>query len=323
MSRMMKLDQSGVDAAIEVLASGGLVAIPTETVYGLAADATNGEAVAGIFAAKGRPHFNPLIAHVSDLEMAKRYVQFDAVSEALSHHFWPGPLTIVLPLLPAGEGHNIHPLATAGLSTLAVRMPQGAVRDIIKKFDRPLSAPSANRSGRISATSADAVAQDLGERIDLILDAGACEVGLESTIVKVEGDAIYLLRPGGLAAEEIEAFTGKNLQRLDQRAAIQAPGMLQSHYAPDAQMRLNVDRVHAGEALLAFGQTRVEGYENAVAFLNLSESGNLREAAANLFDYMKKLDTYGATTIAVEPIPVSGLGEAIADRLARAAAPRG
>lgn len=322
MSRMIKLDQSGVQAAVDVLADGGLVAIPTETVYGLAADATNGEAVASIFAAKGRPHFNPLIAHVSDLDMAKRYVQFDAVSEALSHHFWPGPLTLVLPLLPASEGHNIHPLATAGLETLAVRMPQGAVRDIIRQFDRPISAPSANRSGRISPTSAEAVAEDLGERVDLILDAGACEVGLESTIVKVEGDALYLLRPGGLAAEEIEAFTGKPLLRLDQRAAIQAPGMLKSHYAPNAQMRLNVDEVHAGEALLAFGQTRVQGHENAVATLNLSESGNLREAAANLFDYMKKLDTYGAATIAVEPIPVSGLGEAITDRLARAAAPR-
>jgi L-threonylcarbamoyladenylate synthase len=321
-SRMIELDERGVQAAVKVLTDGGLVAIPTETVYGLAADAANGEAVASIFAAKGRPHFNPLIAHVSDLDMAKRYVQFDAVSEALANHFWPGPLTLVLPLLPAGEGHNIHPVATAGLTTLAIRMPQGAVRDIIAKLDRPISAPSANRSGRISPTSAEAVAQDLGERVDLILDAGACNVGLESTIVKVENDELYLLRPGGLAAEEIEVFTGKHLHRLDQRAAIQAPGMLKSHYAPNAQMRLNVDAVQAGEALLAFGETRVEGHENAVAILNLSENGNLREAAANLFDYMKKLDTYGAATIAVEPIPVHGLGEAIADRLARAAAPR-
>lgn len=322
MPRMMKLDQNGIQAAVEVLADGGLVAIPTETVYGLAADATNGEAVAGIFAAKGRPHFNPLIAHVSDLDMAKRYVQFDAVSEALAKHFWPGPLTLVLPLLPASEAQNIHPLATAGLATLAIRMPQGAVRDVIAKFDRAVSAPSANRSGRISPTSAEAVAQDLGTRVDLILDAGSCEVGLESTILKVEGDKIYLLRPGGLATEEIEAFIGKNLQRVDQRAAIQAPGMLKSHYAPNAQMRLNVDEVYAGEALLAFGNRRVKGSENAVAILNLSESGNLREAAANLFDYMKKLDVQGAATIAVEPIPVRGLGEAIADRLARAAAPR-
>lgn len=322
MSRMIKLDQRGVDAAVQVLADGRLVAIPTETVYGLAADATNGEAVASIFAAKGRPHFNPLIAHVSDLEMAKRYVQFDAVSEALANYFWPGPLTLVLPLLPAGEEHSIHPLATAGLETLAIRMPKGAVRDIIAKLDRPVSAPSANRSGRISPTSAEAVAQDLGKHVDLILDAGACEVGLESTILKVEGSTIYLLRPGGLAAEEIEALTGKHLVRLDQRAAIQAPGMLKSHYAPNALIRLNIDEVQAGEALLAFGQNRAQGYEKAVAILNLSESGNLREAAANLFDYMKKLDSYGAATIAVEPIPMSGLGEAIADRLVRAAAPR-
>lgn len=319
MSNRMILTADAIVRAVDVLRDGGLVAIPTETVYGLAADACNGDAVAGIFAAKGRPHFNPLIAHVSDIAMAERYVQFDALSRRLVEAFWPGPLTLVLPLR---DDASIHPLVTAGLETLAVRLPLGAVRDVIKALDRPLAAPSANTSGRISATSADAVADDLGDKVDLILDAGPCAVGLESTIVKIVGDKAFLLRPGGLAAEEIEAAIGFKLQRMDQRAAIQAPGMMASHYAPLAAMRLNVNDVHPGEALLAFGAKPVTGEELASHRLNLSDSGSLREAAVNLFDFMKKLDATGAKTIAVAPIPKTGLGEAINDRLNRAAAPR-
>ncbi len=319
MAQIISTDASSLKQAAGALSAGKLVALPTETVYGLAADATNGSAVAGIFSAKGRPHFNPLIAHVATPDMAERYVVFDDISRRLAAQFWPGPLTLVLPLR---EGAEIHPLVTAGLTTLAVRMPRGPVREIIAMLDRPLAAPSANSSGRISATSAQAVQDDLGAKIELIVDGGACVVGLESTIVKVDNGEAYLLRPGGLAAEEIEAFIGQPLHRLDQRAAIQAPGMMASHYAPDAAMRLNVCDVREGEALLAFGAQRVAGADKAVAVLNLSPSGDLHEAAVHLFDYMKRLDAAGAKTIAVESIPHHGLGEAINDRLARAAAPR-
>lgn len=320
MADILKSDSDAVARAAKVLNDGGLVAIPTETVYGLAADATNGLGVARIFEAKGRPHFNPLICHVSSVAMAERFVDIDLLSRRLIDAFWPGPLTLVLPLKPDAA---VHSLVTAGLSTLALRMPQGVAAEIIAALDRPLAAPSANTSGRISATTAQAVADDLGAKVDMILDGGPCPVGLESTIIKVEGDTISLLRPGGLAAEEIEALIGKPLNRLDQRAAIQAPGMLASHYAPRAAMRLDVREIEPGEALLAFGPSRTKGAKNASHCLNLSETGDLREAAANLFDYMKRLDNAGAPTIAVEPIPHEGLGEAINDRLARAAAPRG
>ncbi|PYE90571.1 L-threonylcarbamoyladenylate synthase [Phyllobacterium leguminum] len=319
MADISKIDGEALARGVKVLGEGGLVAIPTETVYGLAADATNGEAVARIFEAKGRPRFNPLICHVSSIAMAERYVEIDPLSRRLIDAFWPGPLTLVLPIK---ENAPVHPLVTAGLSTLALRMPQGVARDVITMLDRPLAGPSANTSGRISATTAEAVADDLGAKVDLILDGGPCPVGLESTIVKVEGDTISLLRPGGLAAEEIEALTGMPLKRLDQRAAIQAPGMLASHYAPRAAMRLDVREVQPGEALLAFGPIRAQDAENVSYQLNLSETGNLREAAVHLFDYMKRLDAAGVATIAVEPIPHEGLGEAINDRLARAASPR-
>ncbi len=319
MARIMGTDEQAVRTAAIVLAEGKLVAIPTETVYGLAADATNGEAVASIFEAKGRPHFNPLICHVSDVSMAERYAVIDPQSRRLIDAFWPGPLTLVLPLK---ADTAIHPLVAAGLDTIALRMPRGVAGKIIAALDRPLAAPSANTSGKISGTSAPAVEDDLGARIALILDAGPSEVGLESTIVKVDGDAVQLLRPGGLAAEDIEAFIGQKLERIDQRSAIEAPGMLASHYAPAAGVRLNVHEVREGEALLAFGPVRASGAALAAASLNLSEAGNLREAAANLFDYMKRLDRLGSAVIAVEPIPFNGLGEAINDRLVRAAAPR-
>jgi L-threonylcarbamoyladenylate synthase len=319
LARIMGTDEQAVRTAAIVLAEGKLVAIPTETVYGLAADATNGEAVASIFEAKGRPHFNPLICHVSDVSMAERYAVIDPQSRRLIDAFWPGPLTLVLPLK---ADTAIHPLVAAGLDTIALRMPRGVAGKIIAALDRPLAAPSANTSGKISGTSAPAVEDDLGARIALILDAGPSEVGLESTIVKVDGDAVQLLRPGGLAAEDIEAFIGQKLERIDQRSAIEAPGMLASHYAPAAGVRLNVHEVREGEALLAFGPVRASGAALAAASLNLSEAGNLREAAANLFDYMKRLDRLGSAVIAVEPIPFNGLGEAINDRLVRAAAPR-
>lgn len=327
MTEILKFDDEAVSRAVDVLARGGLVAIPTETVYGLAADATHGEGVAGIFAAKGRPQFNPLIAHVSGIAMAERHVVFDPLSRRLAERFWPGPLTLVLPLKDRQDTERpIHPLVTAGLETLAIRMPQGRVQDVITALDRPIAAPSANTSGRISPTSAKAVADDLGGRIDLILDAGPCGVGVESTIVKVEGDRVCLLRPGGLAAEDIEAALGRKLERASQTAAIQAhiiaPGMMASHYAPDAAMRLDAADVRPGEALLAFGPSRVPGADAALAMLNLSESGDPREAASHLFDFMRRLDATGAKTIAVEPIPTEGLGEAINDRLKRAAAPR-
>jgi L-threonylcarbamoyladenylate synthase len=306
-------------AALALLSAGEVVAVPTETVYGLAGDATSGEAVARIFEAKGRPRFNPLIAHVGSLAMAEELAIFDPLSRRLAEKFWPGPLTLVLPLKP---GSAIHPLVTAGLDTVALRMPRGFAAGLIARLGRPLAAPSANRSGRISATTAAAVAEDLGERIPLVVDDGPTPVGVESTIVKVEDGRPRLLRPGGVAAAEIEAVAGMALARSGAAADIEAPGMMTSHYAPGAAVRLNAVETFAGEALLAFGPQRARGAEQALAIRNLSERGDLREAAANLFFHLKELDRLGAAMIAVEPVPDTGLGEAINDRLARAAAPR-
>ncbi|TGQ11721.1 MULTISPECIES: L-threonylcarbamoyladenylate synthase [unclassified Mesorhizobium] len=306
-----------LERALALLQAGDVVAIPTETVYGLAGDATNGVAVARIFEAKGRPRFNPLIAHVADRAMADRIAVFDPLSAKLAEAFWPGPLTLVL---PHRADSGIHPLVTAGLDTIALRMPRGFGGELIARLGRPLAAPSANSSGRISGTTAQAVAADLGDRIKLVVDGGATPVGLESTILKVEDGKLRLLRPGGIGAEEIEAVAGAKLMR--GAAGIEAPGMLASHYAPGAAMRLNVQQIVRGEALLAFGRSRAEGWQDAAAIRNLSEAGDLREAASNLFAFMQALDRSGARIIAVEPIPFEGLGEAINDRLARAAAPR-
>lgn len=311
-----------LDAALRLLRRGELVAIPTETVYGLAGDATSGTAVARIFDAKGRPRFNPLIAHVSDMDMADRVGLVDPAARRLAEAFWPGPLTLVVALRPDA---GIHPLVTAGLDSVALRMPRGFGRELVSRLERPLAAPSANRSGRISGTTAEAVQADIGQRIAMIVDGGATPVGLESTIVKVEDGRLRLLRAGGIASDEIEAAAGMPLLRRENTAApadVEAPGMLASHYAPDAAVRLDAVEVHAGEALLAFGQARADGAERAAAMLNLSPRGDLREAAANLFSYLRRLDASGADVIAVEPIPAAGLGEAINDRLARAAAPR-
>ena len=317
MAEILKTAEA-MERALALLGAGEVVAIPTETVYGLAGDATSGDAVARIFEAKGRPHFNPLIAHVSGIVMATGIADFDQLSEKLAQAFWPGPLTLVLPL---SREARIHPLVTAGLDTIALRMPQGFGAELIARFGRPLAAPSANSSGRITATSAEAVEADLGRRIPLIVDGGQTPVGLESTIVKVEDGRVRLLRPGGIAAEVIEAIAGRPVLR-GAAAGIEAPGMLASHYAPGAAVRTGATSVHPGEALLAFGSRRVAGAERAVAVLNLSPTGDLREAAANLFSHMQALDRSGAATIAVEPVPEAGLGEAINDRLRRAAAPR-
>lgn len=308
-----------MERALALLAAGDVVAIPTETVYGLAADATHGEAVARIYERKGRPRFNPLIAHVASREMARQVADFSPLAERLADAFWPGPLTLVLPL---AKGSPVHSLVTAGLDTVAVRMPAGFPGDLIGRFGRPLAAPSANRSGRVSATDAQAVLEEFGDMIPLVVDGGATAIGVESTIVKVAPDGLVLLRPGGLAADDIEAVAGQPLLR-EADGKIQAPGMLASHYAPASAIRLHVSTVRPGENLLAFGPRRAMGAERAARTLNLSRQGDLREAAANLFSHLRRLDAGQGTTISVEPIPAHGLGEAINDRLARAAAPRG
>lgn len=324
MARIIPIEgdrRAAVNAAINVLSKARPVAIPTETVYGLAADATDPAAIASIYETKGRPRFNPLICHMADLEMAERYAIFDPISRRLAEHFWPGPLTLVLPLRPDSA---IHPLATAGLDTVGIRVPKGFAGELIRAFGRPLAAPSANASGKISPTTAQHVEADLGTRIDLVIDGGPCPVGVESTIVKVEDDRIRLLRPGGVPAEAIEEATGLPVERPKAAgtAAIEAPGMLASHYAPNTHVRLHATSVIPGEALIRFGSQPVDGMAQAAAVFDLSASGNLAEAAANLFGLLKKADQTGAAGIAVTPIPDHGLGEAINDRLKRAAAPR-
>lgn len=309
---------SALDLAVDEIAAGRPVALPTETVYGLAADATNGQAIASIYEAKGRPRFNPLIVHVDGWALAERVGSFDPLSRRLGEAFWPGPLTLVVPKTDASP---VHPLATAGLDTVGIRMPKGFAALLIRKLGRPLAAPSANSSGRISATTAEAVNDDLGGRIGLVVDGGRTHVGVESTIVQVVGGTVRLLRPGGVSADEIEKVAGIPVMRA-KGAGIVAPGMLASHYAPRGAMRLNAVEVRPGEALLAFGKVRANHADKAVQMLNLSETGDLREAAANLFSFMQALDRTSAATIAVEPVPGAGLGEAINDRLARAAAPR-
>ncbi len=318
MARILPAERALAEA-LALLEAGEVVAVPTETVYGLAGDAGNGRAVARIFAAKGRPRFNPLIAHVADPAMADRTARFDPLAARLAAAFWPGPLTLVLPLRP---GAPIHPLVSAGLDSVALRMPRGFAGSLIAALGRPLAAPSANSSGRLTATTAAAVAADLGERIPLIVDGGPALLGLESTIVKVADGVLHLLRPGAIAAEDLERIGGRRVRRAAAGEAVEAPGMLSSHYAPRAGLRLGVRALAPGEALLGFGPSRAAAAAGAVAFRNLSAAADLGEAAANLFSDLAALDGSGAATIAVEPIPPDGLGEAINDRLRRAAAPR-
>ena len=322
---VIKAGGAAVARAARVLAAGGLVAFPTETVYGLAADATNGEAVARLYDAKGRPSFNPLIAHVADGAAARALARFNGAADGLAAAFWPGPLTLVLPKLapcPVAE------LATAGLDTIAVRVPSHPVaRGILAAFGRPLVAPSANRSGHVSPTTAQHVLADLGGRIELIVDGGPTPMGLESTIVACL-DAAVLLRPGALPRVDIARVipladpVPAPAAPADGEALPVAPGQLASHYAPRARLRLRARHVNAHEALLAFGPVAAQGAERAAHALNLSARGDLIEAAANLFSHLRALDAAGAATIAVMPVPREGLGEAINDRLERAAAPR-
>jgi L-threonylcarbamoyladenylate synthase len=313
-------DRAIADAA-RVLAAGGLVAFPTETVYGLGADAGNAAAVARLFAAKARPSFNPLIAHVGSLVEAKRIAQFDADAERLATTFWPGPLTLVL---PKTADCPVAMLATAGLDTIAVRVPDHPVaQNLLHAFGGPLVAPSANQSGHVSPTTAQHVLADLAGKIDLIIDDGPTSVGLESSIVACTGSPVALLRPGGVPRDAIERALGRPL-RIDIAApndTVIAPGALQSHYAPKARMRLEATTIAPGEAVLAFGAAP-PGSDQAKLVLNLSPQADLVEAAANLFSYLRRLDASGAAVIAATPIPHTGLGEAINDRLTRGAAPR-
>jgi L-threonylcarbamoyladenylate synthase len=309
---------------VRCLKAGGLVAFPTETVYGLGADATNGQAVARLYEAKGRPSFNPLIAHVVDLAAALALAGFDADAMRLAKAFWPGPLTLVL---PKADKCPVAELATAGLDSIAVRVPKHEVaQKILAAFGKPVVAPSANRSGHVSPTTAAHVLADLRNRIDLIVDGGATPVGVESTIVACLGEPV-LLRPGGLPRDAIEralqhALADALPANADAGDLPLAPGMLASHYAPRTPMRLDVRSVETGEALLAFGGMLPENAAVAAVMLNLSARGDLIEAAANLFSHLRALDGAGAKAIAVMPIPHDGLGEAINDRLGRAAAPR-
>lgn len=305
-------------AAAKLLQDGKLVAFPTETVYGLGADATNERAVAAIFAAKGRPHFNPLISHVLDAEEARRFVRWSDTAERLAAKFWPGALTLVLPRC---AGSTIALLATAGLDTVAIRAPSHPVAQaLIRAAGLPIAGPSANRSGTISPTRAEHVAESLGERVPLIVDGGPCLVGVESTVLDLSSDAPVLLRPGGVSREAIEAVIGHvalsdALPTGD--AARKSPGQLASHYAPARPVRLGATSVAADEGLLAFGPNVPSG---AMLMFNLSPSGDLTEAAANLFAMMRSLDRPGIGRIAVMTVPETGLGLAINDRLRRAAA---
>ncbi|MEB8387155.1 L-threonylcarbamoyladenylate synthase [Rhodobacteraceae bacterium KMM 6894] len=311
-TQLLSAESAGIAAAARLLQDGELVAFPTETVYGLGGDARQGRAVAAIYAAKGRPQFNPLIVHVPDVKTAQLYAEWSDTADRLASAFWPGPLTLVLPLLPDS---GLSSLVTAGLNSVAIRIPAHPVAQaLLRAFGGPLAAPSANPSGRISPTQAAHVANGLTGRIAAILDGGPCTVGVESTILGLTG-APTLLRPGGLPAEAINAALMTPLQTRSD-SAITAPGQLASHYAPKAAMRLNATTLYPGETLLGFGPNCPD------ATLNLSPAGDLTEAAANLFDHLHRLDALGAATIAVSPIPAQGLGIAILDRLTRAAAPR-
>jgi len=297
--------------AAELLRGGGLVAFPTETVYGLGADACNDRAVARIFDAKGRPSFNPLIAHFPERDAVKRHVVWSDEAEALANAHWPGPLTMVL---RKRADSPISKLVTAGLDTLAVRVPaHPTAKAVLAGFGGPVAAPSANRSGQISPTRASHVTSGLGDRVDAVINAGACAVGIESTIIGLVEHPI-LLRPGGVTKDQLMQTLGAAIAVRKNAEAISAPGQLGSHYAPNAAVRLNATEWRAGELRLGFGDVACD--------LNLSEDEDLVEAAAHLFDHLHRLDARGGAVIAVSPIPHHGLGVAINDRLTRAAAPR-
>jgi L-threonylcarbamoyladenylate synthase len=317
-TRLLAPDSGGLAEAGERLRDGGIVAFPTETVYGLGADATNARAVAEIYRAKGRPSFNPLIAHVADLATARREGIFDDRAEKLAEAFWPGPLTLVLPRAP---GASVCDLARAGLDSIGLRMPAHPVAlELLAAAGRPIAAPSANLSGHVSPTTPAHVLADLSGRIDAAIDGGACGVGVESTIVALLDGKARLLRPGGVLRVALEKVLDAEVFGEEAGAAQPlAPGLLASHYAPRAQLRLEAENPREGEAGLDFGG-RFAGAAGKI--LDLSPRGDLAEAAAHLFTFLRALDDGGATNIAVAPIPAADLGEAINDRLRRAAAPR-
>lgn len=321
-TRRLSGDPAGIAEAARLLRAGRLVAFPTETVYGLGADATDPEAVARIFAAKERPRFNPLIAHLPDPAAARRQGRFDAFAKALAAAFWPGPLTLVV---PATAETTVCDLARAGLPSVALRVPGNPLaRDLLQAFGRPLAGPSANRSGRVSPTCADHVLADLDGRIAALLDGGATRVGVESTVVACLGGWPRLLRPGGITRAALAAVLGQEPETAAEADAARpaGPGLLASHYAPRARVRLDATALEPGEAALLFGGARPDGLGQARAVRDLSPGGDLAEAAAQLFGALRALDASGAPCIAVSPIPESGLGEAIRDRLTRASAPR-
>jgi len=308
------VDPKTVEQAAALLRAGGLCAFPTETVYGLGADATNGDAVLSIYETKGRPRFNPLIVHCADLPMARRFAEFSPLALELAA-IWPGPLTLVLPrILNSG----LSDLVTAGLPTVALRIPEHPMAlELIRQADRPLAAPSANPSGRLSPTSAYQVRLGFGGKVP-VLDGGPARAGLESTILRIEGARVTQLRAGAFPREEIELAYRITVEVSEDEGAVLAPGMLPSHYAPRAQLRMDAEAPRQGEVFLAFGAAPAS--DGLV--LNLSPDGDLREAARNLFSMLHQLDAAGAQGIAVAPVPETGLGEAINDRLRRAAAPR-
>jgi len=316
-ARPVPADDAAIRAAAAHLATGELVAFPTETVYGLGADATSDAAVAKIYAAKGRPSFNPLIVHCADMETARRFAVIEGPALDLARAFWPGPFTLVA---PRHADCPLAPRVSAGLATVAIRVPRHPVAQaLLAAFNGPIAAPSANRSGRISPTRAEHVAAELGGKVAMILDGGPCEKGLESTIVGIHDGRVELLRPGSITPDAIAAACGLPVVGSGPEAAITAPGQLASHYAPRARLRLNAVRAAPHEALLAFGPNVPEG---AAAVLNLSPTGDLEEAARNLFAMLRRLDDAGYDAIAAMPVPEEGAGIAINDRLRRAAAPR-
>lgn len=303
-----------VREAAALIRAGQLVAFPTETVYGLGADARNDRAVAAIFTAKGRPQFNPLIVHVRDLAAARELAEFDALSLRLAQHFWPGPFTLVL---PRRAGCGLSLLVSAGLDTVALRVPAHPVaQNLLSEAGCPIAAPSANISGRISPTRAAHVAAELGDKVAMILDGGACAAGLESSVAQVRAGKLFLLRPGSVTRAQIAAIAGSLETGADAPDAPHSPGQLASHYAPNLPLRLNAVTAEPGEAVLAFAGNIPAG---GAKIWNLSATGDLSEAAANLFAMLREMDSGGFTGIAVARIPMQGLGEAINDRLVRAA----
>jgi L-threonylcarbamoyladenylate synthase len=316
-TNLVPADGEAIERAARLIRAGELVAFPTETVYGLGGDAANEAAVARIFKAKGRPRFNPLIVHVPDLAEAEALALFDERARLAARHFWPGPLSLVLPRRPDS---GLSLLASAGLDTVALRVPAHPVAQaLLRAAGRPIAAPSANRSGRVSPTTAAHVAAEFGNRVELILDAGRCAVGIESTVLDLAGPTPVLLRPGGITLEQVSAIFGPVEMAAAGEEAPRAPGRLASHYAPERPLRLDAGDAQPGEALLAFGPDAPAGFAE---ILFLSRSGDLAEAAANLFAMLRRLDRPEFSAIAVMPIPDKGLGRAINDRLRRAAAPR-